>query len=129
MTPMNLRYYTSAITLELDPARCLGCGRCVEVCPHDVFELVRLQSRADETPGSSRQLRRQSQIVHRDRCMECGACARNCAAGAIQAGAGVGCAAAIINGMVRGTAPDCDCGGGKREGACCATRTDCGGDN
>jgi len=129
MTPMNLRYYTGAITLELDPARCAGCGRCVEVCPHDVFSLVQRPSRADGTPGSSRQPHRQSQIVHRDRCMECGACALNCAAGAIRAGAGVGCAAAIINGLVRGTAPDCDCGGGKCEATGCATRVDCGGDN
>lgn len=129
MTPMNLRYYISAITLELDPARCVGCGRCVEVCPHDVFALVRSSSDADRTPDSTRQPHRQSQIVHRDRCMECGACARNCAAEAIQAGAGVGCAAAIINGLVRGTAPDCDCGGGKRPTAGCATRGDCGGNS
>ena len=129
MTPMNFRYFTTAITLELDPTRCVGCGRCVEVCPHDVFALAPPPSRTDRTPGATRQAHRQSQIVHRDRCMECGACARNCAAEAIHAGAGVGCAAAIINGLVRGTAPDCDCGGGSRPAEGCATRCDCGGDS
>ncbi len=25
---------------ELNPATCIGCGRCYKVCPRDVFELV-----------------------------------------------------------------------------------------
>ncbi len=127
---MSLSYYTCAITLELDAARCLGCGRCVEVCPHDVFALVRPPPRADGASGPSRAPRRISQIVARDRCMECGACARNCEAGAIRAGAGVGCAAAIINGMIRGTAPECGCdtGGGSACG-CGGGDAGCGGKN
>jgi len=36
-TAMRFRYFTSALALELDLARCVGCGRCVEVCPHDVL--------------------------------------------------------------------------------------------
>jgi len=125
MTPMSLRYYTCAISLELDATRCRGCGRCVDVCPHDVFALVPMQSRADGTLSSSRAPHRQSQIVHRDRCMECGACARNCAAGAIRADAGVGCAAAIINGMIRGTAPNCDCGAGDGKAGGCGAGMGC----
>jgi hypothetical protein len=39
--------------------------------------------------------------------MECGACMRNCASGAIKVRPGVGCAAAIIGGLVRGTEPTC----------------------
>jgi len=49
--------------------------------------------------------------------MECGACARNCEFGALSVNAGVGCAAAVINGIIRGTEPDCDCG--KSAGSCC----------
>lgn len=118
---MSLRYYTSALTLELDAARCNGCGRCVEVCPHDVFALVRASAPVDIGGAASRH-RRHAQIVHRAQCMECGACARNCTTGAIRASVGVGCATAIINGMLRGTAPDCDCGGPERKscgGDCC----------
>jgi hypothetical protein len=49
--------------------------------------------------------------------MECGACAMNCAPGAITVRAGVGCAAAVITGALRGTEPTCDCG--------CDTPSDC----
>lgn len=103
---MSLLYYTSAIHLELDLAKCNGCGKCVEVCPHNVFTLERVIP-----DGGTRPLPR-STITGRERCMECGACALNCRTGAITAGRGVGCAAAIINGMIRGTEPSCDCGGG-----------------
>ncbi len=41
--------------------------------------------------------------------MECGACARNCPAGAVTVKSGVGSAAAIINGML----------GRKDNGCCC----------
>jgi ferredoxin len=123
---MSLRYYTCAITLELDASRCIGCGRCVEVCPHDVFRMIRPDSvrhPAGGPPapaGRTVHPRLQSTIAARDRCMECGACARNCEAGAITAGSGVGCAAAIIHGLIRGTSPDChgSCGQGPAEPGC-----------
>jgi hypothetical protein len=41
--------------------------------------------------------------------MECGACALNCEFGAIVVNTGVGCAAALINGMITGGAPTCGC--------------------
>jgi hypothetical protein len=41
--------------------------------------------------------------------MECGACARNCVPGALRVKVGVGCAAAIIGGLLRGTEPACGC--------------------
>lgn len=124
---MNLRYFTCAITLELDASRCTGCGRCVDVCPHDVFQMVRGAAPGFSSPaGTMSPPRLQATIAARDRCMECGACARNCAAGAITAGSGVGCAAAIINGLLRGNAPDCGgtCGE-SRAGAGCGA-PDCG---
>jgi len=49
-------------------------------------------------------------MADRDACMECGACARNCPTGALSVKAGVGCAAAIIVGALRGTEPTCGCG-------------------
>src|SRR5258706_13915090 len=99
---MNLTYLKNGETLALDPSACNGCRECVEVCPHAVFEI--LDGRCS--------------IGHREACMECGACARNCATGALTVKAGVGCAAAIIGGMLRGSAPTC---GG--EGSSCG----CGG--
>ncbi|MBL8965713.1 MAG: 4Fe-4S binding protein [Spirochaetaceae bacterium] len=87
-------YLNNGASLALDAAACVGCGACLELCPHGVFSLE---------AGKAR-------IAHRESCMECGACAGNCPTGALSVKAGVGCAAAVINGLIRGTAPSCDCG-------------------
>ena len=93
----GLRYIEDAVTLEYDESRCTGCGRCAEVCPRGVFEMRRGRAA----------------VVDWGACIECGACDRNCAWGAVSVNAGVGCAAAIINGWIHGTEPDCgtDCCG------------------
>ena len=43
-------------------------------------------------------------------CSGCGACMMNCPVDAITVDAGVGCASAILNGMLRNSEPSCDCG-------------------
>lgn len=91
----GLQYLTDVSTLELDSEKCTGCGICIEVCPHPVFDLHEGKVR----------------IVSPDSCMECGACALNCPEEALTVNAGVGCAAAVITGAVRGTEPTCDCAG------------------
>jgi len=96
---MKHRYLNNVSTLVLDTGKCIGCGRCTEVCPHAVFDI------ADK----------KALIADKDACMECGACALNCPTKAIKVDAGVGCAAAIITGWFTGKEPSCDCGGGK----CC----------
>lgn len=40
-------------------------------------------------------------VIDRDACLECGACAKNCAFEAITGDFGVGCAAAMISGLLR----------------------------
>ena len=90
---MPLTYLENVATLSLAAERCVGCGRCVDVCPHGVF------SATDK----------KAQIVAKDLCMECGACAVNCPARAIEVSAGVGCATAIIKGWITGSEPSCDC--------------------
>ncbi len=111
---MKLTYIRNGETLAIDPALCNGCGACLEVCPHAVLAL-----------GGDRK----AMVSDRAACMECGACARNCPSQAIRVKAGVGCAAAIIGGLLRGTdptcGPSCGCSGGasagpaKRKSACC----------
>ena len=78
-------YLRDATTLELRESDCIGCGRCLEVCPHQVFE-----------PAGNR-----VRITDRDACMECGACALNCPTKAISVDAGVGCATGLINEWLR----------------------------
>ena len=95
-----MRYLAGVTTLAYEPDRCTGCARCTKVCPHAV---LRMEGR-------------RAALVDRDACMECGACARNCEAGALTVRAGAGCAAGILNGWLRGGEPTCDCDGG---GACC----------
>lgn len=92
---MSLRYLKDVVTLELDRETCIGCGRCVEVCPHRVFMLK---------DGKA-------YLVDRDACMECGACAVNCPVAVITVQSGVGCAYAIVKGKLKGTEPDCGCCG------------------
>ena len=92
----GFRYLKNVATLELDQAACTGCGRCQEVCPHQVFAVEN----------------RKARIVDFDACMECGACALNCQDGAIRVDAGVGCASGLINEWLqerklRGPGGDC----------------------
>jgi len=99
---MKMSYLKSGETLSLDTDKCNGCRECIEVCPHAVFAI---------SEGKS-------QIVDRGACMECGACARNCASSAIVVKAGVGCAAAIIGGMLRGSEPGCGSASSGRSAEC-----------
>ena len=99
---MKNKYLKNVCTLKLDPDKCVGCGRCAEVCPHQVFKL---------NGGKA-------ELANRDGCMECGACARNCVFNAIEVKSGVGCAYAVIMGWLLGTEPTCDCSGDNSSGCC-----------
>ena len=81
----GFRYLRDVATVELREPACIGCGRCMEVCPHQVFELTG----------------KKAVISDLDACMECGACANNCPAAAIRVDAGVGCASGLINEWLR----------------------------
>jgi ferredoxin len=106
----RLVYLKNVTTLRVDEKKCIGCGMCLTVCPHEVFALPQGKVR----------------IGNRDACMECGACARNCPAGALFVKSGVGCAAAVINAAIGRKNGSCCCvveesevGGGPEEGKCC----------
>lgn len=77
----GFRYLKDVVTLQLNQTACIGCGRCLEVCPHQVFALSG----------------KMAVIANRDACIECGACALNCPVKAITVDAGVGCASGMIN--------------------------------
>jgi NAD-dependent dihydropyrimidine dehydrogenase PreA subunit len=94
-------YLKNVVTLQLDVQKCNGCRMCMIVCPHEVFGIKE----------------KKAFIQNKDHCMECGACEKNCTEGAISVRSGVGCAAGIINGLIRGTEPCCDCSGDVKN--CC----------
>jgi len=91
---MGLQYLKDVVSLRADPELCVGCGLCVEVCPHAVLELID----------------KRVSLARRDDCMECGACMTNCPTGALWVEAGVGCAQAVLNSML-----------GRGGGSCCCT--------
>ena len=99
---MKLKYLSGASSIQLNTQKCVGCGMCLEVCPHEVLCL------------------RDNRIflADHDSCMECGACAMNCPADAITLSPGVGCAAAIIAGWIKGTEPTCGCSDHPSTGCC-----------
>jgi NAD-dependent dihydropyrimidine dehydrogenase PreA subunit len=82
-------------TLQYNPADCIGCGLCVDVCPHAVFRMNGRVAKLDHLQG----------------CMECGACQVNCPTNAITVESGVGCASAMILAALRGKEETtCECG-------------------
>lgn len=98
-----MKYISDVSTLALQSGMCTGCGMCTEVCPHNVFAIRD----------------KKAVILDRDLCMECGACAMNCPFGALSVDKGVGCAVAVINSMLTGGEPSCDCSGGGNKNSCC----------
>ena len=64
----RLIYLKDVVSLHMDGEKCVGCGMCLLVCPHEVFY---------QNNGSVR-------IQNRDACMECGACAKNFPVAAIE---------------------------------------------
>jgi NAD-dependent dihydropyrimidine dehydrogenase PreA subunit len=89
----DLIYLKNVVSLELYPDKCIGCGMCIDVCPHDVFAINN----------------KKAAIINKDACMECGACQMNCPAAAISVDAGVGCAVAIINSALGIKSGGCAC--------------------
>ena len=96
------RYLKDVATLQLDEEKCIGCGLCVEVCPHRVLKM------ADG----------KASIIDKDACMECGACSINCCVDAITDESGVGCASAIFKSFFTGEEPTCDCNSSSGKSCC-----------
>jgi NAD-dependent dihydropyrimidine dehydrogenase PreA subunit len=101
---MKQKYLKNGDSLKINEKLCTGCGICVDVCPHSVFKVED----------------KKAVVINKKSCMECGACKMNCAFGAIEVNTGVGCAYAIINGIIKKTEPTCGCSSdGKKSSVCC----------
>ncbi len=81
--------------LELDPRKCIGCGRCFRVCSREVFELVERESLGlddeidefddddpfgddDDDDGFSDDTSMVMALKNRLDCIGCEACSRIC---------------------------------------------------
>ncbi|MHC0052553.1 ferredoxin III, nif-specific [Actibacterium sp. D379-3] len=78
--------YVPEFLMAIDPAKCIGCGRCYKVCGRDVMTLHGV---TDEgvilTPGTEEYEDYEDEIVKSvmtmvapGNCIGCGACARVC---------------------------------------------------
>lgn len=87
--------YLGLNTLEYNAKKCTGCEMCTIVCPMRIFKMRGKKAYPDT----------------KEKCIECGACMRNCAYGAIKVDAGPGCAAAVLasNFKGKGAKATCDC--------------------
>jgi len=107
-----LKYLENVVTLQLDVKACNGCGMCVTVCPHAVFDIKD----------------RKAYFADREACIECGACAINCPVNAIRVQTGAGCATGVLLGAIGidsccssacGASP---AGAGSNQAGCCDSR-------
>ncbi|SET16250.1 4Fe-4S dicluster domain-containing protein [Natronincola peptidivorans] len=71
---MSLQYIKDVANIKFDKNKCIGCGMCLDVCPHEVFAMT--------INGVV--------LEKKDNCIECGACSKNCPVEAIEVKAGVG---------------------------------------
>lgn len=95
-----MRYIRNVVTLNYLEEKCIGCGMCKTVCPHNVFRIENGKA----------------VINDKDLCMECGACMINCPVDALYVKKGVGCAAAIIQSKLRGSKEiSCNCDSSERK--------------
>ncbi len=95
------KYLKNVTTLKINLNKCTGCAICTSVCPHQILSIVQ----------------KKCEVSDQDMCMECGACMTNCPLNAIEVKKGVGCFTAIVNGVLTGKEPSCDCSGGSE--SCC----------
>jgi uncharacterized protein (DUF169 family)/NAD-dependent dihydropyrimidine dehydrogenase PreA subunit len=60
--------------IQIDPARCVGCGQCVDFCPIEVFDLVKPDPTEDRVVA---------QATRQEKCWSCDTCVGQCPTGAI----------------------------------------------
>ena len=68
---------------EVDEDKCLGCGRCVKVCPRQVISL-HLKSSTIRVLCSNEQKGKDARLICDVSCIGCGICAKKCPADAIE---------------------------------------------
>jgi len=69
---------TSGIVAESNTEMCIGCGKCVEICPYNAIELIDSVKDFEEVS-----LIVKKSFIHPALCKGCGTCAATCPNGAI----------------------------------------------
>jgi len=69
---------SSGLIAEVNPERCIGCGKCVSVCPYNAIELKEAIMDFEEIS-----LKVSKSFINSAMCKGCGTCAATCPNGAI----------------------------------------------
>jgi Nif-specific ferredoxin III len=78
------REWTPDYLVSIDPATCIGCGRCFKVCGRDVMTLKGLSEDGeivdidDDDDDDDEIAKKVMAMNDADACIGCGACARVC---------------------------------------------------
>lgn len=71
--------WTPQFVTELDPKKCIGCGRCYKVCPRNVLDLVeRGADLMDDDEDYDDDEMMVMTIANAADCIGCGSCGRVC---------------------------------------------------
>ncbi len=71
---------TAGITMVIDESKCIGCGRCYEVCPYKAIERVKIEKVFENITLTEEKSR-----IIQAMCKGCGTCSVECPVGAITA--------------------------------------------
>lgn len=95
-TTRNGSSWTPQFVTELDPKKCIGCGRCFKICPRDVLDLqVRGEDmEIDDEDYDEDDTASVMTIANAGDCIGCGACGRTCPKGCYTSAAADAIAAA-----------------------------------
>ncbi|MFX1386140.1 MAG: FAD-dependent oxidoreductase [Promethearchaeota archaeon] len=69
---------TECITSYINEEKCIGCGKCVEICPYNAIKLIEIHKKMGLYSTSLRKARIITAV-----CKGCGACVVECSVGAI----------------------------------------------
>jgi Nif-specific ferredoxin III len=82
-TTRDGRAWTPAYLLAIDPATCIGCGRCYKVCSYNVLTLKGLTDEGalvDEDDDDADIEKKVMALADAGACIGCGACGKVCPA-------------------------------------------------
>jgi len=72
--------WTPKFVQEIDKDKCIGCGRCIKVCGHNVLSLKALNEEGEfvEDEDDEEIERKVMAVLHAEDCIGCEACSRIC---------------------------------------------------